>query len=468
MKNERLAQLIELTDTDKLIDYVMEYAEQHPEFEADLMAYLKKSYVENEDSESDTDWREEVDWALSQTTDIGDRWHDYEVPDWEEIFECIGRIFDEADILLEVGNAEAALTIGIQFFISMDKVCRKTDYYDDDFDDASFYIDHAKELILNSIGADSVSSEARQEAFTAIRKLTEHCSIEYYDLNFHRLLTDMTIKCSTDEEALKLIDEELKKRDNHEYVTMKAGILHRLNRHEEADVTLQKYLHLPEIRMAELERALSEKRYDDAIQMAEDGYAAAKQKSKFGYGETKWLHKKLDAYRLQCDRQGEIATLRKLFICELGSLDHYHELKKLVSSEEWSDFLSSMMAETHFPLAFIDHQAKCEIYLEEGDKASLFNYLSSIDFNRLDALSLYAHHLANDYSDKLIGMYVADLRQFAAMKMGRDNYQQMAKYMREMQKLVGGKESAAMLASELCKKYSNRRAMKDELKEFIP
>ena len=468
MKNERLSQLLELTNIDKLIEYVIEYAEHHPEFEADLMAHLEKRYVDNEEHKSETDWREEVDWALSQTTYIGDRWHDDEVPDWEEIFECIDRIFDKADILLEVGNAEAALTIGIQFFISMDKVCRETDYYEEDFYDPSFYIEHAKELIVKSIGAYSVSSVARQEAFATIRKLAEHCSIEYYDLNFNRLLTDMSIVCSTDEEALKLLDEELGKRDNHKYVTMKAEILHRLNHHEEADAIMQKYLHLPEIRMAKLNRALAEKRYDDALQLAEDGYVGAKQKSKLGYGETIWLHKLLEVYCLQGNRQGEISTHRRLFIIECGSLNHYHELKKLVPSEEWSDFLSSMMAETHFPLSFFDHQAKCEIYLEEGDKASLFNYLSSIDFNRLEALHMYAHHLADDYSDELIGMYVADLREFAAMKMGRGNYQKMANYMREMQKLTGGRESATRLAHELSTKYCNRRAMKDELKEFIP
>jgi hypothetical protein len=37
---------------------------------------------------------------------------------------------------------------------------------------------------------------------------------------------------------------------------------------------------------------------------------------------------------------------------------------------------------------------------------------------------------------------------------------------REMQKLVSGSESAHLLAEEFRHKFSNRRAMKEELKDF--
>ena len=50
--------------------------------------------------------------------------------------------------------------------------------------------------------------------------------------------------------------------------------------------------------------------------------------------------------------------------------------------------------------------------------------------------------------------------------MGRVYYKRMANALHELQKLDDGVESARMLADELRSKCRNRRAMKEELKEF--
>lgn len=185
-----------------------------------------------------------------------------------------------------------------------------------------------------------------------------------------------------------------------------------------------------------------------------------------GLFEWKWLEKELEVHRLQGNRQGEIDTLRRLFVCHLGSMEYYHELKQLVPQEQWTEFLTEMLTETPFTSTFVSGNVKADIYVEEDDKDALFNLLSSLTFDRLNALCRYAHHLKDEHSGDLLGMYLTDIREYAARNMGRDHYQRIANAMREMQKLVGGSESAHILAEEFRHKYSNRRAMKEELKDF--
>lgn len=460
----KLSQLMELVGIEGLKSFVLDYAENHPQFKADLTSFIQENYV-GEDEE-DIDYRAEVEWAFDETRDEGDRWHSYEVTDWNAIYSNLDELFRQADILLEAGNAEAALGIGVQFFISLNETCKDTDYYDEDYD-PDYSAEKAKALILKSIGAENVSTKARQEAFDVIGKLAKSNAIEYCNVSLTDLLAEMTIKTSSPEDALMAIDGLMAQRGvNHHYVEWKVELLRQLNRHAEAENTLKANLHLPEIRMAEVERAINEQRYDEAIELAEEGYKATKGQFVWGFSESKWLEKILQVYGLKGDKQGEADTLRRLFIVHGGSIDYYHQLKDRIPKSEWYTYLAAMLGETHISESFYDHNVKADIYVEEGDMQALFGYLSSLRSSRLDALCKYAYHLKDLYSDQLTGMYVAEIREYAAKNMGRDHYRRMANAMREMQKLKDGHESARRLADELRSKYSNRRAMKEELKEF--
>lgn len=459
-----MSQLLELISDSELRQFVLEYANENPAFEALLLSHIKTDYVENK--EKDVDYRSEIEWIFSQTTDVGGRWHSFEVADWCEIFECMDRVFHDADILLEQGNAEIPLVIAVQFFMLLDKTCREYPDYEEEYD-AEDAIEKAERLMLECIGHPSVSVEVRQEAFAAIKQLSQHNSIESNSFRPESLLMEMSVKTASDEEALEMIDEMMaQKGANHRYVTWKVELLKKLGRNEEASKVLKQHLYMPEIRMPEVERAINEMRYDDALSLAEGGFKAAKRHSVWGYFEWKWLEKELEVYKILGDEKGEINILRRLFICHLGSMEYYHELKQRVPKDQWHEFLTEILDKTPSTPTFISGNVKADIFVEEADWDALFKLLSSISFDRLNALCRYAHHLKGEHSDELIGMYVADLREYAARNMGRDHYRRIANAMREMQKLIGGQESASMLAEEFRQKYSNRRAMKEELKEF--
>ena len=243
-KSETLNQLLELLSESELREYVLEYAEGNKVFKAFLLSHIRTDYVENETK--DVDYKSEIEWIFSQTTDIGDRWHSYETADWCEIFECMDRVFHDADILLEQGNAEVPLAIAVQFFVSLDETCREHPEYDEEYD-AEDAIEKAEHLILECIDHPSVSEDACQEAFSVVKRLAVHNSIESYRLSMDSLLMEMSVKTASDEEALKLLDEMIAQKGvNHRYVTWKVELLRKLGRSEEAEKTLRQHLYMPE------------------------------------------------------------------------------------------------------------------------------------------------------------------------------------------------------------------------------
>jgi len=75
MENQ-LSKLMELVGEEGLKSFVLDYADEHPQFKADLTAFIHENYV-GEDEE-DIDYRQEVEWAFDEIRDEGDRWHSYE------------------------------------------------------------------------------------------------------------------------------------------------------------------------------------------------------------------------------------------------------------------------------------------------------------------------------------------------------------------------------------------------------
>ena len=70
MENQ-LSKLMELVGEEGLKSFVLDYADEHPQFKADLTAFIHENYV-GEDEE-DIDYRQEVEWAFDEIRDEGDR-----------------------------------------------------------------------------------------------------------------------------------------------------------------------------------------------------------------------------------------------------------------------------------------------------------------------------------------------------------------------------------------------------------
>ena len=161
-----------------------------------------------------------------------------------------------------------------------------------------------------------------------------------------------------------------------------------------------------------------------------------------------------------------IEMCQLLFIHTNGSLDYYHKLKSLISSTDWKEYLSTLMQETTFYDYWGSGNNKADIYIEEKEYDKLFSFLSAVKYRRLDALVQYASHLNATHSSQILSLFTDDLRVYAEKNLGRSHYEYIARVLRGMRKLNGGKDVVKQLVEEFRVLYKRRPAMMQELGEF--
>ena len=84
----------------------------------------------------------------------------------------------------------------------------------------------------------------------------------------------------------------------------------------------------------------------------------------------------------------------------------------------------------------------------------------------MDALLQYASHLNATHSSQILPLFTDDLRTYAEKNLGRNHYEYIARVLRGMRKLNGGKEAVKQLVEEFRVLYKRRPAMMQELGEF--
>ncbi|MBQ9641920.1 MAG: SWIM zinc finger family protein [Bacteroidaceae bacterium] len=472
-EEKEFERLFALEDAEGMREFILGYAKAHGVFKSDLLAYLREKYLKNRQTVAD--YRSEVVMAFQQyETYRYSRYYEDDMHDWSAIFARIDALFDDSRELMKMGNAEAALAVSAQFFTTLTDEFdpESPDCYEEEVD-VSYHCEQAAKLMLEALDHASVCQESKDQVLKELKEVARHGSMyrnyDIYDIN--DLLQQVTIIVQSEEEALKLLDklirEQADKYDFYKLVRRKIDLLRRMKEEEEAENVVKKYLYLKEIRSDAIDHAIGLQQYDEALRLADEGIAKDREGNKNLWNIKPWLEKKQAVYDLLKDKEKQIDTARMLFICERGTMDIYHKLKAWVEADQWKPFLTQLLAETD--CSFHDYGGNsvlADIYVEEKDGERLFQFLAGATSDRLDLLDSYAHHLPKEYADRLIGFYICDLRLYAEQNMGRDHYTRVARSMKKMQQLPGGREDAHLLAEEFRTKYKKRRAMMEEISAF--
>ena len=111
-KNNSLKDLLEFATLGDLKSFVTEYARSNKRFGEKLADYLADIYLDEEEGAEELIGR--LEDAFMATTNIGDRWHPYDVTDWSEVCNESDDVLKDARQLLEMGNATAALQVSMR------------------------------------------------------------------------------------------------------------------------------------------------------------------------------------------------------------------------------------------------------------------------------------------------------------------------------------------------------------------
>ena len=462
---KQIDDLMPLATLEDLRAFCQDYARKDKKFNKVLTKFLNERFIEDEDSAADFIAR--LEDAFGTEKNIGDRWHSYYVTDWDEICSVSTDVLKDARRLLDMGNASAALQIAMRMFELTDAEDLNYMYEDDEDGWLIDVLEDYGKLLVESIGSDSVPQEEKDEVIGKLKMMvrSEIRNLGYCDMG--HLFQEASAASQSDDAMLRLLDEMISRpglydSDRAQYALRKIGILEKTGQTDEARKTIRQYLCLPEVRKHEVAKAVERKDYAEAVRLIKDGQKIATENNR---STKEWKELELDVYRRTNDKAKQTELCRELFVQERGSMDYYHELKKLIDAKEWKAFLAQLLSETNMQ-AWYSSSIEADIYVEEQDSERLFALLMDPSHHTLDMFDKYAHHLSATHSDEIITEYVSMVKDYATRNMGAKHYSRIRQAMEAMLKLNNGKAAAHQLAERFRDVYRRRPSLMAEISKF--
>lgn len=278
--------------------------------------------------------------------------------------------------------------------------------------------------------------------------------------------------------VFRFIDEQLAKHEkgsdwNSKYrysyfLNEKLTLLKKAGKKQEVEATIEQNLHLSDFRKMKVNQLIEQKDFSTAITLIKEGIVISEQENLAGVTRD-WNNLLLQIYREQ-NLEKEFQTLsRRMFLRHPDSMEYYRMFKITVDKAEWNAERTRIIDKLkkgtktnawfyHFPYNLAN------IYIEEKMWAELFTEVKNA--NNISVTSQYAKYLKKDFSAELIEMYRDSILKYA-QNTGRNIYEDVKRYLKEMGGLENGLPKAKALKEELLASYKNRRAMKEVLEPLF-
>lgn len=469
-----LEQLLQLSTHGELVAFCLDYAHENSNFEIDLMHFLRKKYIGNKDTTDE--YVGQMRSAFKQTRNIGNRWHYFEDLDWPNIFSEALRLIEEGKKLLDVGNADTAATIAVEFFVQLSHTFDENsmfNQYDEELP-GDYECEQAEELLLNAIDHPNISAPVLHKILSQLKDISKtnlsHDLSNYDIFDFDDMLMQVSTRTMSPDDSLRLLDEQIRQHatdyDLHVYVERKIDLLRKNGRDAEADDVERQHIALPQIRQIVVDRLIGNSDYDKAIACVDGGIAEA-EKNHHILEADKWRKCILGIYEQTGNEAKQIEVCRLLFKSSGGCLDYYHKLKALVAEAEWKPFLTELLNEANLSRRYTGWGCNlADIYVEEGDEENLYNFIMRNSSHSTDALDRYATHAGEEHAEEFLKLYTNLLKSVASGPANVKMYPRIAESMTCMTKLKGGKEAAHKLAVHFREHYRRRPNFMIEISKF--
>ena len=290
--------------------------------------------------------------------------------------------------------------------------------------------------------------------FEFLRLAVELVTTKQQEQELTQLLDDFPFSNESDSERWRAMQFE-------KIIEIKAQLL--LNRHSQNyEQFLRDHQEVEAMRENLILWLISQSKYQEARVECERVLSQAPIRD-----EETYLQLLLTIVRSQGDKPSELEVVRRLLI-KTGSLDYYHQLKALISPDEWEDYREELlqvqreriMAEDGWQGLYFGNSTLAQIYELEDMWAELIDLV--VSSNSL--------HLANNYRFELEQRYPQEMAEFyqkmiltELTEVGkREKYQEQCRYIRRIKKM-GFLTQAQGIIAELRQQYSRRSALMEEL-----
>jgi len=459
---DKIKEILDNVSLDEIKEIVSEFALENIEFRNKIFTHftLKK------DTGSDKNlYKQIIEESLCQGMD----YHGFiDYRGSSRAVRGINELLMKADQMLKKGQIEQAILI---YQTTIEETFPVLQCADDSNGDLSGVINWSFERLHEC--TPKIKNETTRKNFLNYC-LLESASKSYEDWSSWRWeLIDIASRLIIKEETeiiFAKIDELLEKEQDQESFSNKYDkekssevrleIIERFNGRVEALKFINENLEYTPIRRAAIDRAINEKNYVRAKNLAKEGIELDTERGWPGLvvGWKEFLYK-------IANKEKNIVEIRKyakeLFF-EGKGFEYYDKLKNTYSAEEWKKELQNFL--NQLKKARLGYYTIFgEIYIKEERWNDLLNLVK--EHVSIQTIETYQKYLEKYFPDELKVLFESAIRKMLEQTTGRGSYQEVCRILRCLRKL-GAFEKVQNLINEFKGTYKNRRALLEELEKI--
>lgn len=379
----------------------------------------------------------------------------------------------KAEILFESGKNDESLVI---CQILVEEIAECFEKMDDSDGSAGDVFANAFDM-LGRI-ACSASSEIKNRLFEwCLQEFTmdKYCGIGF-DSYFLEIMPQLANSAGQGEYFLNLLDRQIESEQGNEWsdysiprlLEAKIEYLEIGGSEEEILELLNNNAPFHVFREKLVDRAMAESNFPAAKKYCKEGIKIAEEKNHPGI-VTRW-HKKLFQIAKQ---ENQVTDMRKfaeiLFFSTSPQMQWYGEWKSAYPENEWPEKCEEIirrLQEENQSGYNRNREILAQVFVEEGYMDRLLKLVQK-NAGTIIFVEKYSEILAEKYPYEVLDLYEQGIKEYAKQT-GRKYYRNVVAMLRKMKKLKGGDEKAFELFKQFHRHYSNRPAMKEELRMAFP
>jgi hypothetical protein len=230
---------------------------------------------------------------------------------------------------------------------------------------------------------------------------------------------------------------------------------------EEAKKFALENIEFDEFRKFLIDEAIEERDFDRAKELISGGIEAA-QRENFRGTVVDYKLKLLEIAQILKNKADIRKYAEEMFLLEHFDFQYYEILKSTYTKTQWKEVVEKIIDKIKRADIFggVD-SILAEVYVREQYLDQLLKLLEKNSDN-LHFVEMFAKHIKKNYPEELLNIYAQAVTVYA-VNTGRNYYNEIARAMKKMQKIPGGKKVVRKLVADFKEKYPRRRAMMEIL-----
>ena len=459
IKQEILA-LLKQTEPETIFAFVAEYAADDKRFyEKIKAALLPCDDIEKDDDneEFDMDYYREL---AEECFDFGShdgRYRGYDYYEYKEAAyrasSALNEILDEVAELMQQGiYAEAA---GKAMAVA-EIIPQNEDNIDDSDGELSDSFSKAIKLLCDIVNSAGVSFFVKQEIYKWSQKEAGNTIYSSYGYNDIQIIYEQCcMQLGDTDETLADIDRKINeaKTDYQKDKVVLWKIRFMLSRNLDANDIIQAHLDVYEVRKILFNQLKDAQKYDEALLIAEQGVAIAKQR---GHSSIVWQKDMFDIYLIQGDTANLLPMAEYLFLhagYNYKRDEFYKVLQEFTPATDWQDTVERLLTAIEKGQSF--DSAAAQIMHGHQMWERLFAYCKRGGISNME---YYENDLKPHYEKDLLAYYLEYAEKQALITDWRA-YAEVARILKRMRTFAGGNDLVNQLLIKYRSTYKRRKNM---------